>query len=90
MKAATPEMESKLEKALENLSKKLSESHSKSLKLTVSFFNPTWPSPDIYDKWVFGIKQVPPAEGQDENYINKITATLRNRMAVIAVEVTLV
>jgi len=86
MKAADQQMETKIEKSFENLSKKLSDSHSKSIKITMTFYTTSWAIKDIFEKWVFGINQLPPAEGQDENYINKATEILQSRMIQIANE----
>lgn len=81
-------MEEKLRKGLESLGKKLTESRSKSIKVTVSLYITTsWVVVDVFDRWVLTIKQLPPAEGQDENYINKTSDTLRSRIIAIAEEV---
>ena len=86
MKAADQLMEAKLEKALENFSKKVNESRSKSIKLAVLFYNSSWTFTDVFEKWVINIQQIPPAGGQDETYINKASEMLRDRMIVIAGE----
>ena len=86
MKSTDSAMEEALEHSLENIGKKLNESRSKSVKLILSLYNSTWGFKDVFEKWTLCIKQMSPTEGQDENYIGKVSETLRNRMKEIAIK----
>eukprot|EP00826_Nyctotherus_ovalis_P036257 TRINITY_DN3200_c0_g2_i1.p2 TRINITY_DN3200_c0_g2~~TRINITY_DN3200_c0_g2_i1.p2 ORF type:complete len:171 (-),score=42.73 TRINITY_DN3200_c0_g2_i1:42-554(-) len=86
MKSTDSAMEEILEHSLENIGKKLNESRLKSMKIVLSLYNSSWGFKDVFEKWTLNIKQVTAAEGQDENYIGKVSETLRARMKEVAVE----
>ena len=86
MKPSDTALDKKVEKALENVSKKLGESAQKSLKVIVSLMDPNAPS-ECYDRWLLTVKKSADAPEQDDNALKVMSDSLRNRMAAIAVEV---
>ena len=86
MKSTDSSMEESLENSLGNIGKKINDSHLKSVKILLTFFNSKWGLKEEFEKWILTIKQISPAEGQDESYIGKVSEVLTNRMRDIAVE----
>ena len=57
MKSTDSSMEESLENSLGNIGKKINDSHLKSVKILLTFFNSKWGLKEEFEKWMHAVKK---------------------------------